>query len=93
MPGKSNSSPVGRAVGAAVALLAVVLLVLDRTTDLPVPYGYDSGSGLLFAVGAVVALALVAVGLLRYRDALATCPGRAPVHFHSDVQTHLKRRP
>lgn len=67
MPGKANSSPLGRAVGVAVAALAVVLLVLDRTTDLAVPYGYDDGA---FVVGAVVALFAVAVVGWQYRDRL-----------------------
>jgi len=42
MPGSRSNSPLGRAVGAAVALLAVALLALNRWTDLSVPYGYDS---------------------------------------------------
>ena len=67
MPGSRSNSPLGRAVGAAVALLAVALLALNRWTDLPVPYGYDSGSTALFLVGA--AAALLAVGAVGYRYA------------------------
>jgi len=66
MPGRSSNSPLGRAVGAAVAGLAVVLLALNRWTDLDVPYGYDSGSGALFLVGAAVAVVAVALGGYRY---------------------------
>ncbi|QLH79059.1 hypothetical protein HZS55_17930 [Halosimplex rubrum] len=68
MPGKASSSPIGRAVGVGAALLAVALFVLDRTTDLAVPYGYDTDSTLLFAVGAVVAVAAIAVTVARYQS-------------------------
>lgn len=40
MPGRKSDSPLSRVIGLVVAGLAVVLLVLDQTTDLPVPYGY-----------------------------------------------------
>ncbi|MFB6141341.1 MAG: hypothetical protein ABEJ26_13020 [Halosimplex sp.] len=71
MPGKASSSALGRDVGVAVAALAVVLLVLDRTTDLAVPYGYDGGGSVV--VGAVGALVVVlAVLAWYYRDRTAT---------------------
>jgi hypothetical protein len=54
-------------IGLGVAGLAVVLLVLDQTTDLPVPYGYD-GSGFRFLIGGVVALLVVIVLGWQYRD-------------------------
>ncbi|WP_123539158.1 hypothetical protein [Halosimplex salinum] len=67
MPGRATDSPLGRVFGAAGAAIAVALLILDRTTDLAVPYGYDGDA---FVLGAVVALiAVVAVGW-RYRDRL-----------------------
>lgn len=66
MPGSRSNSPLGRVVGAAVALLAVALLALNRWTDLSVPYGYDSGSTALFLVGAAVAVFAVALGGYRY---------------------------
>ncbi|WP_423997775.1 hypothetical protein [Halorubrum trapanicum] len=66
MPGSRSNSPLGRAVGVAVALLAVALLALDRWTDLAVPYGYDSGSTALFLVGAAAAVLAVALGGYRY---------------------------
>jgi len=62
MPGRASDSPLGRAVGVAVAGLAVVLLALNRWTDLTVPYGYDSGGGPLTVVGAAVAVIAVGVG-------------------------------
>lgn len=63
MPGSPSNSPLGSAVGAAAALLAVALLALNRWTELSVPYGYDSGSTALFLVGATAAvLALAFVG-------------------------------
>ena len=65
MPGSRSNSPLGRAVGAAAALLAVALLAVNRWTDLSVPYGYDSGNTALFLVGAAVAV--VAVALVGYR--------------------------
>ena len=67
MPGKRSDSPLGRVIGLVVAGLAVVLLVLDRTTDLSVPYGYD-GSGSRFLIGALVALLVVIVVGWQYRD-------------------------
>ncbi|TKX75557.1 hypothetical protein EXE46_03675 [Halorubrum sp. GN11_10-6_MGM] len=66
MPGSRSNSPLGSAVGAAAALLAVALLALNRWTDLNVPYGYDSGSTALFLVGAVAAVVAVAVVGYRY---------------------------
>lgn len=69
MPGKRSDSPLGRLIGLVVAGLAVVLLVLDRTTDLSVPYGYD-GSGLGFLIGALVGLLVVIVVGWQYRDVL-----------------------
>jgi hypothetical protein len=66
MPGSQSNSPLGRVVGAAVALLAVALLVLDRWTGLSVPYGYDSGNTALFLVGAAAAVLAVALGGYRY---------------------------
>ncbi|MFC7073807.1 hypothetical protein ACFQJ7_10800 [Halovenus rubra] len=69
MPGKRSDSPLGRVIGLGVAGLAVVLLVLDQTTDLPVPYGYD-GSGFSFLIGGVVALLVVIVLGWQYRDVL-----------------------
>jgi hypothetical protein len=65
MPGRSADSPLGSAVGLAVAGLAVALFALNRWTDLNVPYGYDSGSAALTVVGA--AAAVVAVGVVGYR--------------------------
>ena len=67
MPGRSSDSKLGQGVGAAVALLAVGLFVLDSTTDMSVPYGYDGSAFLLGASGAVVAVVAVA---WRYRDAV-----------------------
>jgi hypothetical protein len=66
MSDSRSNSPLGRAVGAAVALLAVAFLALDRLTDLSVPYGYDSGSTALFLVGAAAAVLAVALGGYRY---------------------------
>ncbi|OTF03554.1 hypothetical protein [Halorubrum sp. SD612] len=66
MLGSRSNSPLGRAVGAAVALLAVALLALNRWIDLSVPYGYDSGSTALFLVGAAAAALAVALGGYRY---------------------------
>ena len=68
MPGTSSDSKLGQVVGALVAALAVGLFVLDSTTDLSVPYGYDGDAFLLGAAVAVVAV--VAVGW-RYRDVLS----------------------
>jgi hypothetical protein len=65
MPGVRSNSPLGRAVGVAVAVLAVVLLALDRLTGLSVPYGYDGG-GTSFLLGAAVAAVAVAVVGYRY---------------------------
>ena len=67
MPGRSSDSAVGQSIGAAVALLAVALFVMDSTTDMSVPYGYDGSAFLLGA--AVAAVAVVAVAW-RYRDAV-----------------------
>jgi len=67
MPGRSSSSTVGQAIGAVVALLAVGLLVLDSTTDISVPYGYD---GSAFLLGAAVAVVAVVAVVWRYRDAV-----------------------
>jgi len=67
MPGKASSSPVSRAVGVGAALLAVTLLVLDRTTDLTVPSGDDTDSTLLLSVGALVAVVAVVLVVARYR--------------------------
>lgn len=67
MPGWSTDSRLGRTVGALAALLAVGLFVLDRTTDAPVPDGYDGEAFLLGAVVAVVAAVAVA---WQYRDAV-----------------------
>jgi hypothetical protein len=69
MPGRSMDSPLSRVIGLIVAGVAVVLLILDRTTDLPVPYGYD-GSGVGFLIGALVALLVVISVGWRYRDVL-----------------------
>lgn len=69
MPGKRSNSPLGRVIGLVVAGLAVVLLVLDQTTDLPVPYGYD-GSGFSFLIGGVAALLDVIVLGWQYRNLL-----------------------
>jgi|GEM_PF-1434196 len=71
MPGRASNSPLGRALGVGFALLAVLFLVLDRTTDLPVPYGYDGGGSLV--IGAVGASVIV-VGVLAwyYRDRIGT---------------------
>jgi hypothetical protein len=69
MPGKRSDSPLGRVIGLVVAGIAVVLLVLERTTDLSVPYGYD-GSGFSFLIGAGVALLVVIVVGWQYRDVL-----------------------
>ena len=66
MPGSRSNSLLGRAVGAAVALLAVALLALNRWTDLSVPYGYDSGNTALFLVGAAAAVLAVTLGGYRY---------------------------
>jgi hypothetical protein len=66
MPGSRSNSPLGRAVGVAVAGLAVVLLALNRWTDLPVPYGYNSDSIGLALLGAAVAVIAVALGGYRY---------------------------
>jgi hypothetical protein len=54
-------------IGLGVAGLAVVLLVLDQTTDLPVPYGYD-GSGFSFLIGGVVALLVVILAKTTRRE-------------------------
>jgi hypothetical protein len=67
MPGRSSDSTVGQVLGAAVALLAVGLFVLDSTTDTSVPYGYD---GSAFLLGAAVAVVAVVAVVWRYRDAV-----------------------
>jgi len=68
MPGRSSSSKLGQVVGALVAVLALGLWVLDSTTDMSVPYGYDGDA---FLLGAAVAVIAVAVVGWRYRDALS----------------------
>lgn len=67
MPGKRSDSPLVRVIGLVIAGLAVVLLVVDRTTDLSVPYGYD-GTGFGFLGGALVALLVVLVVGWQYRE-------------------------
>jgi hypothetical protein len=66
MPGRRSNSPLGRAVGIAAAGLAVVLLALNRWTDLTVPYTYDSGNIGLVLVGAAVAVIAAALSGYRY---------------------------
>jgi hypothetical protein len=66
MPGSRSNSPLGRAVGAVAAALALALFAANRWTGLDVPYGYESGSLALVLVGAAVAVAAVALGGYRY---------------------------
>ena len=71
MPGRASNSTLGRALGIGFAILAVGFLILDRTTDLPVPYGYDGGGSLVVgAVGAVITV--LAVLAWYYRDSIGT---------------------
>jgi hypothetical protein len=65
MPGRSSSSKLGQVVGALVAVFALGLFVLDSTTDMSVPYGYDGDA---FLLGAAVAVIAVAVVGWQYRD-------------------------
>lgn len=69
MSDKIDTSHIGRLIGIGVAGLAVLLMVLDRTTDLSVPYGYD-GSGFTFPIGVLVALLIVVYTGLRYSDGI-----------------------
>lgn len=67
MSDKTNNSHIGRLIGIGVAGLAVALMILDRTTDLSVPYGYD-GTGFTFPIGVLVALLIVVYTGLQYSD-------------------------
>ncbi|TKX68082.1 hypothetical protein [Halorubrum sp. SP9] len=69
MSDKRDTSHIGRLIGIGVAGLAVLLMILDRTTDLSVPYGYD-GSGFNFLIGVLVALLIVVYTGLRYSDGI-----------------------
>jgi len=69
MPGRSSNSKLGQVVGALVAVLALGLWILDSTTEMSVPYGYDGDA---FLLGAAVAVIAVAVVGWRYRDALSS---------------------
>jgi hypothetical protein len=69
MSDKINSSHIGRLIGIGVAGLAVVLMILDRTTDLSVPPGYDE-SEFNFLIGVLVALLIVVYTGLRYSDGI-----------------------
>ncbi|MBB6645442.1 hypothetical protein [Halobellus ruber] len=69
MPGSRSNSLLGRAIGVAVAGIAVVLFALNQRPDLSVPYGYDSGSIGLLLVGAAVAIIAVALSGYRYLSA------------------------
>ena len=68
MSGKRSGS-LNRWIGIVIAGLAVVLLVLDRTTGLAIPYGYDA-SGFRFWIGAAVAILVLLIAGWRYRDTL-----------------------
>jgi hypothetical protein len=61
MPGTRSESSLGRMIGLLVAGIAVLLLVVEGTSTLPVPTGYD-GTGFSIQLGAGVVL-LVAIGV------------------------------
>lgn len=67
MSGERSDSRLGQLVGLVVAGLAIAFLILDRTTNLSVPYGYE-GSGFRFLMGAAVVVLVVVVVGWKYRN-------------------------